>query len=180
MPPRKDAEAAIEAEMASPATGNVDVESLLHDLDATQTLVLNQEALIQRLSEKVDELERRAEPGEPAPKQTYEPPPLAEGTKRYSSRFSEQTLMRVAHVTRLVEGIPVEVPVQGPPVDFEGGVYETSDPDVQEWLENHPEYGISFWEDPTAVRRHGQVDVQTGVRASEMTPRAPLVAPMQP
>lgn len=179
MPPRRDAETGNEAELAAPVTGNVDTDALLHDLAVTQELVIKQEELIKKMSARLDEVEKFADPGERPPPPVYEPPPLPEGTKRYASRYTEQTLMRVAYTTRLIEGLPIEVPVQGRPVEFQGGVFETDDEDVQAWLAQHPDYGITFWEDSTAVKRHGRVEVNEGVRGTGQVPtRAPMTAPM--
>jgi hypothetical protein len=177
MPVKKDAEAVTEAPEASPAIGNVEAS----ELGATQALVLKQNEMIKKLAAKIDQLEQRTEnvPQPPAQQIPLGPPPLAEGAKRYYSRYTEQTLMRVGTGHEMHGGVAVPVPIiTGKSIDFNGGVYETSDPDEIEFLDTHAEYGQTFWEDSSAVKRHSQVEVQDGLRSTEQSPRVPLAAPM--
>jgi hypothetical protein len=183
MPVKKtDAEAITPDEGA--ATGNVGNDALLHDLAATQDLVLKQEVMIQRLADQVEALSKTAlsdlgpPPADPA---DFGPPLLAEGWRRYGARFSELTLMRVGLGHEMHGGVAVPVPViTGKPVDFTGGVFETNDEGAIEFLENHEDFNITFWRDDFAIRRHSRVEVTQGVKTSVSTPRAPLAAPMQP
>lgn len=180
MPPRK----AIDAETVTPvvegaAIGNVDAEVLLDDLANTQDLVLKQEQMIRRLAEQVEALQRLNDPGEHAPQPVQQPPVLAEGAKRYRSRYTEAIFMRVGTGHEMHGGVAVPVPVlTGKPIEFNGGVYETSDADEIEFLEAHPGNGTEFWEDALAVRRHSQVEVTDGLKSANTTPRVPLAAPM--
>lgn len=179
VPPRK----AVDAEAVTPtgaALGNVDAASLLDDIADTQTLILKQEALIRDLAAQVAEL-REGKADNPVPPQqaVYEPPVLREGHKRYTSRYTEHTMMRVGEGYEMRGGQHVPVPIiVGKPIDFNGGVYETGDPDEIEFIENHPDFGTVVWEDPTAERRHSSVEVRDGMRGTESSPRVPLSAPM--
>jgi len=169
-----------EPESPVAAPGNVETAELLHDLEATQDLVLKQEEMIQALAERLDGAERRLNgtPDEVANPEANMPAPLPEGWKRYSSRFTELTMVKIAGRRIYVDGVAVFEPHVH--VDFSGGVYETGDPAIQEWLEEQPAYGVDYWEDETAVKRHSQIEVQTGVKSTTTpSPRAPLVAPMQ-
>lgn len=179
MPARKDAEAGT---VATPTAdlGNVETAALIQDLGVTQDLVLAQEEMIQKLAAQVEILQKLAEP-EPEPQVVVGPPPLREGFKRYSSRMTELTLMRVGTGHEMHGGVAVPVAVQlGKPIDFNYGVYETEDPGEIEFLETHEENGTAFWEDETAVKRQTSPEVRDGLRATEQSPRVPLTAPMGP
>ncbi len=180
MPPRKpDAEAVTVDEQSAAAFGNVDPK-VIADIATMQELVLKQQEMIKQLAGEVDEL-REGKVDNPVPPQqaTYEPPVLREGYKRYGSRYTEHTMMRVGEGFEMQGGQRVPVPIiTGKPIDFTGGVYETGDPDEIAFIENHPDFGTVVWEDPTAERRHSSVEVRDGMRGTESAPRVPLAAPM--
>lgn len=163
------------------APGNVTDQQqvLLNDLAATQELVLKQEEVIQKLAAQVEKLSQSAESDPPVVEDQPGPPPLADGFRRYASRFAELTLIRVAGRRIYVDGVPIFEPQIA--VDFSGGVYETDDLGTQEWLEQHPSFNTDFWLDEYAIRRHTTVEVVPGVKTTTVTPRVaqPLVAQMQ-
>jgi hypothetical protein len=191
--PRKSADDTPVTESA-PAAPAVDVandtEVLLHDLQATQALVLKQEEMIQRLAEQVDHLSKTAmsdppPPPEDAPSpEDFIPPIVPEGHKRYASRYAELTMIKTPGENLMLNGKAVHQKADY--VDFTGGVFQTTEysgptplPELIEWLETHPDFNATFWVDDYAVRRMSTVEVQTGVKSTVTTPRAPLVAPMQ-
>lgn len=182
MPARKDATSPEQPEVEAAAPGNVaDPKVLLNDLAATQELVLKQEEKIQSLAAMVEKLSQTANSDPPIVDPTIEvgPPELPEGHRRYASRFTELTLVKVAGRRIYVDGIPVFEPHVH--VDFSGGVHQTGDTDIQAWIEAHPGFNVDFWADEFAIKRHSTVEVQPGVKTTTVTPRVgqPLVAPMQ-
>ncbi len=180
MPPRRNAEAGTVDEQSPAVVGNVDAHSDLEEL------VLRQDEMIQKLAAQVDVLsaleQKRNEDSLPAQLKTYEPPVLREGYKRYGCRYTEHTMMRVGEGHEMHGGRAVPVPIIiGKPIDFNGGVFETNDPEEIEFIENHPDYVTGVvWDDPTAVRRHSAVEVTDGLKGTTTTPRVPLSAPMAP
>lgn len=166
------------------ATGNVEPAVTLEDFQMTQKLLLEQEALIQRLADQVEKLSKTAQSDvlEPiADPADFGPQPVAEGWRRYQSRYSELTLMRIGDGTKIIEGLEVEVPlILGKPIDFTGGVYETDDPVKWEFIENHSDFNVTFWRDDYAIRRHSMVEVTRDIKTSAGSPRTPLAAPMAP
>ncbi len=179
MPPRKDAEAGTVDEQSAAAIGNVDPK-MIADVATVQELVLKQQEMIKQLASEVDALRTQKADAPVVPQQAvYEPPVLREGHRRYASRYTEHTMMRVGTGHEMHGGQAVPVPIiTGKPIDFNGGVYETGDPDEIEFIESHPDYGILVWEDSTAVRRTSQVEVTDGLKHTATTPRVPLSAPM--
>ncbi len=181
MPVRK--ESVTEADEAAPETPSKNVVAeIVNDIGATNELVMHQQEMIEKLAAEVEAL-RAGKADAPVIQQqaVYEPAPLAEGAKRYAARYTEHTMMRVGTGHEMHGGVAVPVPIiTGKPIDFNGGVYETADPEEQEFIENHPDYGMTVWEDPTAVRRHSQVEVVDGMKGTVSTPRVPLSAPMGP
>lgn len=66
-------------------------------------------------------------------------------TKRYATRFGEHyALVMVPTVTEVINGIAMKK--HGHRIVFERGIYETSDPDEQKFLESHPRCGTDFKE----------------------------------
>jgi len=73
-------------------------------------------------------------------------------TARYISQSAELKLINKASYTKEVEGRVVVVP--GKSIQFHSGVYETSDPDEIQFLENHQNFGNLFY------RLKGKEDAQ--------------------
>lgn len=164
------------AEPAGNAPGPGVPAQLGNELADLQKLVLAQNQQIEELRALVNENSDRL----PPKKKVKPPAELPEGTKRYWSVFAEPLFIRQAGRRIMINGSLVNEPMIG--ADFSGHVFETSDPEMIEWLDNHPEYGSSFWQDATAKKRHSDVQVVEGVRTTEppvRPPRAPLAAPMQ-
>jgi uncharacterized coiled-coil protein SlyX len=183
MPARKpDAEAA-PPEMG-PDVGTIDPVELQNALVDTQQFVLEQQKAIEArdeqlkiLMERLDKVENRTERIEdhspPVPKPN-KPQALPKGTKRYRATFTDASYFKEGGHRQIVDGI---VTTTKPIVaDFNGGVYTTSDPKMQEFLDTHPENGIGFFEDSTAQPNHGDVQVDSGPRQSEGTAKNPLEA----
>lgn len=61
---------------------------------------------------------------------------------KYISKYLSLKLVNRASYTKEVEGRVVVVP--GKSIQFENGVYETTDKDEIKFLENHPNYGSVF------------------------------------
>jgi hypothetical protein len=174
-----------DAETVTPPVGAETGNAVdLTDLEKMQALALKQQEMIERLAEQVAEMSKTAASSDQpalADPADFGPPPLAEGWRRYGSRFSELTLMRVGLGHEMHGGVAVPVPViTGKPVDFTGSVFETNDEGAIEFLETHEDFNVTFWRDDFAVRRHSRVEVTQGVKTSVSTPRAPLAAPMKP
>jgi hypothetical protein len=72
----------------------------------------------------------------------------------------------------LIDGLPITSPAVV--AIFTGGVYQTSDPEMIKFLDNHPENGTEFVEDSTAIRNHHDVEVIGGARHTGETARNPL------
>ena len=165
--------------------GNIEALSnadLQRELGDTQKLLLEQDKLITKLSKQVEKLAKTAatDPAEPPPADLMEfvgPQPPPEGFKRYAARFTDLTIVKQAGSRILVDGKVIPIPHVY--ADFSGGVYETDDPEMIEYLDNHPALNQDFWEDPFAVKRHSRVEVQIGVKHAGEQPRVPLSAPMQ-
>jgi len=190
MPPRKSVdEAGTEAPVAPAAIAN-DTDALIRDLATTQELVLRQEEMIQRLADQVEHLSQTAaddalaaDVDAPTP-EDFMPPIVPEGHRRYASRFAELTMIKTPGENLMLNGKAVRQ--RADYVDFTGGVFQTTEytgptplPELIEWLETHPDFNQTFWVDDYAIRRMSTVEVQTGVKSTVTTPRAPLVAPMQ-
>lgn len=62
---------------------------------------------------------------------------------RYISQFTELKLVIKPSYTKEVEGRIVVV--KGRAIQFHDGVYQTSDPEEIEFLENHPNFGNVFY-----------------------------------
>lgn len=192
MPPRKPVE---DVEPDSPVGATADAPSDLSDEEATQALLLkqekrlsDQEAMIARLAAQVEVMSQTAEsnigPNEDLPDpEDFLPAPPPEGSKRYASRFSDLTMVWQERIDKVIDGIPMKVPVIRGTADFTGGVYETDDPEKQAWLDSHDRLNVDFWEDMYAVKRYTRVQVTTGVKSTQQAvpaqpPRQPLSAPM--
>jgi len=180
------AEKTTDAESVTPDqgadTGNALTDFDRQDFETMKELIVNQQDMITRLAEQVETLSKTAASSDlpPVDPADFSPAPVAEGWKRYASRFGELTLMRVGTGHEMHGGVAVPVPVlTGKAIDFTGGVFETDDPEVMEFIETHEDFNTTFWQDDYAVRRHSNVEVTQGVKTSAATPRAPLAAPMR-
>ncbi len=66
-------------------------------------------------------------------------------SKRYATRFGQHySIVRVPSVTEVINGIPVVKP--GKTVEFKNGIYETSDPEEQNFLDTSPYVGVDYME----------------------------------
>lgn len=169
------------AETVTPVDVGADIGNELTALETMQAVVLQQQAMIERLGEQVEQMSKTAQSDEPpalADPADFGPPALPEGHRRYGARFSELTLIRQAGKHIHINGTAIWEPQVA--VDFSGGVFQTDDEDTMVWLENHPDYNVTFWQDDYAIKRHSMIEVTQGVRTSVSTPRAPLAAPMKP
>lgn len=178
MPQKKDAEAATVEEAVEPAVEPEASGNIKNELSDLQALVLAQNEMITRLGEQVAEFSKTARPAEPKIKGGGLAAPLPEGWRRYAARFTELTLIRVPGKRLVING--EKVFQEAIAADFSGGVYETDDPDEIAWLESHPDFNVSFWQDDYAIKRHSTVEVQQGVRSVQPVQQArePLSAPM--
>lgn len=178
MPTKPEADAGTPDKGAD--AGNIEPNPIA-DLDAALELAHEQSAVLEAQQVAIAEL--KAEIAKLQPKERRNdrtpslPAPPPEGSKRYRSMGGEPLYIKDPGGRIIVDGTVVQRPQTG--ADFSGHVYETSDPDMIAWLDNHSENGVSFWEDPTAVRRHTTVEVHEGVKSTADTPRNPLAAPMQ-
>lgn len=180
MTSKPDAEAAPQQD-AGPASGTVDHQIMvLEDVVVEQQEAIRQrDALLIQMQERLDALEERTlrvEDGSPPQSQKITVPTLPDGTKRYRSKFSELDVVKMGSHKIIIDGQPITRPEVV--AKFSGNVYQTSDPEMQEFLDNHPDYGLEFVEDPTAIRNHGNVEVQDGARQSEGSQRNPLEVPL--
>ena len=179
-----DAEA-VPQEDAGPAVGTVDPVELQNALVDTQQFVIEQQRqieqrdeLLSRMQERLDELEARTTRVEDhaPPPQKITVPTLPEGAKRYRSKFTELDVVKEGAHKIIIDGQPI---TRGAIVaQFSGNVYQTDDPEMIAFLDNHPDNGTEFVEDPTAIRNHGDVDVSSGPRQSEQSARNPLEVPL--
>ncbi len=65
--------------------------------------------------------------------------------KRYASRFGQHySIVRVPTVTEVINGIPVTK--SGKTIEFKNGIYDTSDPEEQNFLETSGYLGIDYVE----------------------------------
>ena len=65
--------------------------------------------------------------------------------KRYASRFGQHySIVRVPTVTEVINGIPVTK--SGRIIEFKNGIYDTSDPEEQNFLETSGYLGIDYVE----------------------------------
>lgn len=68
-----------------------------------------------------------------------------DNSKRYATRFGQHySIVRVPSVTEVINGIPVVKP--GRTIEFKNGIYETSDPDEQNFLETSAYAGVDYME----------------------------------
>lgn len=68
-----------------------------------------------------------------------------EKSKRYATRYGQHySIVRVPSVTEIINGIPVVKP--GKTIEFKNGIYETSDPDEQNFLDTSPYAGVDYME----------------------------------
>lgn len=66
-------------------------------------------------------------------------------SKRYATRFGQHySIVRVPSVTEVINGIPVVKP--GKTIEFKNGIYETSDPEEQGFLDTSPYAGVDYME----------------------------------
>lgn len=104
--------------------------------------------------------------GAPAPGQPAPPPPeliqdLPPGLVRFASPFSNYLLILEPSRRVLVNGEPISTDEVA--VRFANGIADV-DEEMAEALRRHPEFGLDFIEDPTAVPR-SQVQVVDGPRS---------------
>lgn len=66
-------------------------------------------------------------------------------TKRYATRYGQHySIVMLPTTTEIVNGIPVTKP--GKRIEFKDGIYETSDPVEQTFLESSEYYGVDYQE----------------------------------
>ncbi len=66
-------------------------------------------------------------------------------SKRYATRFGQHySIVRVPGVTEVTNGIPITRP--GKTIEFKHGIYETSDPEEQNFLDTSPYVGVDYME----------------------------------
>lgn len=178
MTDKTDAEAVPPQE---PAAGTVDQQIMvLEDIVVEQQGEIKaRDDLLVQMQDRLDALENRTgriEDGSPPPAPASTIPTLPEGTKRYRSKFTELDVVKEGSHKVIIDGTPITRKAKV--ANFTGGVYQTSDPEMQEFLANHPDYGLEFVEDATAIRNHHTVEVIGGTRQAEGAPRNPLEVPL--
>src|SRR4051812_40090188 len=130
--------------------------------------MIRMEGLIADVTQRTRKIENIEPPSVPTA------PTVREGYKRYWSKFSEDSVFRSGAWKEVINGTPVTHGAIC--ADFSGHVYETNDKQIQEWLDNHPDNGITFYEDPTAVKQHNRVGIIEGARGTETLVHNPLEA----
>ncbi len=149
--------------------------------------ILVDAAAIDRLLEKVDELEARiavaTTPRDPStlpePIKLTPPEPWgANGSYSYMSDVLELQLTIEPGHTKMVNNRMITVPDKG--IAFNGGRYTTTDPEIRDWLEAQPEfngtggakYPARVWRTELLHPGHHVVQVTDGARTSRTTQQA--------
>lgn len=78
-----------------------------------------------------------------AKNKTSEPDKSKAKAKRYATRYGHHySIVMIPTVTEVINGIAVTRP--GKTIEFKNGIYETKDPQEQEFLDNSPFAGIDY------------------------------------
>ena len=68
-----------------------------------------------------------------------------EKSKRYATRYGQHySIVRLPSITEVINGIPVTRP--GKNIEFKNGIYETSDPEEQKFLDTSAYAGVDYME----------------------------------
>jgi hypothetical protein len=157
------------------------IEERVANLEDGMTSIIghlaDQSNILQNLVDAATEAAKPApaEPpvGVPDPSKYFKP--LPEGTHRFRSvQFTDLVLIRDPGYHEVINGRAIFVnPKQ---VQFQNGIADVKDPELVAWMQEHPELGRAFIEDPYAVPASQGPAIQEGGRGAGKTPRDPQPA----